>query len=114
MKQGGNVNDWWVIEYDNKNHDSPIFLDKLQKEFQLLLLPAGPDSRGTRVLHSSGPDNTERVYFNAKAASLPRVMSLLLKPYGHNLVQNPQKASLAFSRVRIEGCTRVLSGIAKT
>jgi hypothetical protein len=73
--------DWWVIEYDNKNFDSHVFIPKLRDEFVALLTAAGGGPFGTTVCTGSAtlPDNKLRFYFNAKAASIPGVNALLSK-----------------------------------
>ena len=71
--------DWWVIEYDNKNFDSHVFIAKLRDEFVALMTAAGGGPFGTTVCTGSAtlPDNKQRFYFNPKAASIPGVNALV-------------------------------------
>jgi hypothetical protein len=77
----GGPMDWWVIEYDNKNFDSHVFIPNLRDEFVALMTAAGGGPFGTTVCTGSAtlPDNKLRFYFNAKAASIPGVNALLSK-----------------------------------
>ena len=45
--------DWWVIEYDNKNFDSHVFMSKVQDEFAALMVTAGGGPFGATVYNNS-------------------------------------------------------------
>ena len=91
--------DWWVIEYDNKNFDDPVFMSKVQGEFTALMVADGGGPFGTTVYSSSSlasPDNKFRLYFNPKAANIPGVRELLSR-YGAKECSKPSEQCSIFA-----------------
>jgi hypothetical protein len=90
-------NSWWVIEYDNRDFDSGLFLEFVNREFELLRARAGRDSEGARILHKSAmfPKRKLWIYVSPKAASLPGANHVLrryrakrcLEPTGEDITE---------------------------
>jgi len=84
--------DWWMIEYDDKDFDSHVFMEKITDEFKTLMIAAGGGPAGCTLFcdDESSPDNLLRFYFNPKAASIPGVQDLLSR-YGAKECSKPTK-----------------------
>ena len=81
--------DWWMIEYDEKDVESHVFMKKITDEFNALMIAAGggPVGCGFYCNDEVSPDNM-RFYVNPEGASIPGVRDLLSR-YGANECSKP-------------------------
>ena len=69
---------WWMIEYDEKDVESYVFMKKITDEFNTLIIAAGggPAGCGFYCNDEVSADNM-RFYINPEGASIPGVRDLL-------------------------------------
>jgi len=82
--------DWWMIEYDEKDVESHVFMKKITDEFNALMNAAGdPDGCGLYCNREVSSDNM-RFYVNPEGASIPGVRDLLSR-YGAKECSKPSE-----------------------
>ena len=81
---------WWMIEYDDKDFDSHVFMSKITDEFGTLMIAAGGGPAGCALSCSDevSPDNMLRFYVNPEGARIPGVPDLL-SGYGAKACSKP-------------------------
>jgi len=81
--------DWLIIEYDDKDSDSHVFMSKITDEFRALMNAADdPDGCGLYCNRDLSSDNVSRFYVNPEGARIHGVRDLL-SSYGAKECSKP-------------------------